>query len=358
MYQTLYEEVRGICRETGYPGDWPRHERCPCCAAPGISYFFKKIGISYWICKACKFVFVNPYPDDSTMDFIYNAGYYPAVRKYVEIPRALGNRANVSESMGSNFYFEIIDLVQRKKPAGKWLDVGGGIGNFLHCVQAQSAGYRVFLNEANREAAEFAARFYHLQVLPAGPEELRKDHAAFDIISMLAVLEHMNKPYDFLKAYLQVLGQEGLLVLNLPNYTRLNRLLSRQHSYVVIPPYHLSLFNSDNIRLLLGRCRELGNIEVHLTGDAAFKCKHLARMGETEDVRIPAPGSGRQELICRGEASPVEEMRFRAWQQLKKLKGSRGYLFFDKKISALLAKWDGTLFMNVTATRTGALSPE
>ena len=58
-------------------------------------------------------------------DIIYNAAYYPGVRKYIEIPRALGKLEDVSQSMAENFYFEIIDLVRKRKVTGKWLDVRG-----------------------------------------------------------------------------------------------------------------------------------------------------------------------------------------------------------------------------------------
>lgn len=269
------------------------------------------------------------------MEIIYNSSYYRAVRNHIEIPRALKYFDNVSQSIPDRHYFEVINLVKQKKQEGKWLDVGGGIGVFLNHLQKKSSRYSLFLNESNRDSTHFAHNFYNLNVLPLTPEQLLKNGQKFDIISMLAVLEHINKPYDFLLAYLDLLADDGLFVLTLPNYTFLNRLFSRQHSPNVIPPYHPSLFNADNIRILFERLNFLYKMEIHFSGESAFKFWHLAKWSEYSDVKIPMPGDLHQECFLRRQPSFCKKIIL------------KGFEFLDRRLSLILAKLDGGVFMHI-----------
>ena len=137
--------------ETGYPHQWPVHDTCPCCGSTRIKEYFYKYKINHWICKNCSFVFVNPYPDEHTIRRLYNASYYNAVREHIEIPKALMDGRDTSQSITDEYCHDIIDRILQIKKTGKWLDVGGGIGSFLHMVQAENSQYELFLNEWNEK---------------------------------------------------------------------------------------------------------------------------------------------------------------------------------------------------------------
>lgn len=305
MYKTLHEEIYGICFvETGYPSKWVRHDACPCCGSGKIFYFFDKFNIAHWSCKACNFVFVNPYPDDPVVKRLYNASYYPSVRQYIEIPKALKGIEDASESMGASHYREVIGLISKYGNRGAWLDVGGGIGTFLHLVKKQLPDFTLYLNETNEHAAGFARGHYGLNVLSFSPSEMIERGLHFNVITMLSVLEHANGPRNFIKDYANLLQPGGVFLICVPHYTTLNRIFSKQYSYNVIPPYHLCFFNKRNLKIMVERAFSFEKVEIMDAGTAAFSFTHLARLSP-DDIVVPDRECEEQEIIYKSSLSPA-----------------------------------------------------
>jgi hypothetical protein len=339
-YVTLRQEIEDICfNQKSYFSKWPLHESCPCCGSSAIGYYFSKYKMAHWVCRSCKFVFLNPYPNPTILERLYNASYYPAVRKYIEIPKAMKGDRDASLSLSSEIYRDIILFIGKCKLDGKWLDVGGGIGSFLNYVRSLYPRFDLFLNEKNKDAHVFAQDFYGLRVFSETPETLFKNGIRFDIITILSVLEHTSHPLEFIKSYTALLNPGGLLVINIPRLSPLNRWISKGSSSNIIPPYHLSFFNEKNILLLLSRVGGLTSFNLWQCGPKAFSLSDVMQIGEYFDIETPQCEMASPKCIQVKPYTPLKD------KLVNKLAS------YDHLFDPLIRKIDGRLFLNIVATK-------
>jgi SAM-dependent methyltransferase len=94
------------------------------------------------------------------------------------------------------------------------LDVGCATGGFLAFFKAK--GWSVMGIEPDKEAREFAIRNENLDVFDE-EKLLNFGNKRFDVISMWHVLEHVPFPKDRLKVLKDLLNDDGLLVVAIPN---------------------------------------------------------------------------------------------------------------------------------------------
>jgi len=289
QYKSINEEIDSVCfREGGYPNGWLRHQHCPCCLSTRIISAFLKFNLEHWVCGECDFVFLNPYPPPQLLDRLYNAAYYPAVRRFVELPKAKAGREDAALfSYPISVMLRIIEEARSSVGTGRWLEVGGGIGSFAHLVQQRLPDWSVFFNETNRVSLDAAREAYGLATLSDSPAELKARGLEFDVISAIDVLEHTPDPCEFVRQYLQVLRPGGILVIGVPRFSRLNRLISQESSSAVIPPYHLSLFNEHNLVRLLNRAGPFENVRVWVDGIPAFTLLDFVKTWQHWDIKVP-----------------------------------------------------------------------
>lgn len=290
-FKTLNSEIKFLCFEKlDYPKNWRYAKFCPVCGKMNIVFFFQKFGMSYNKCKKCNFVFLNPYPAQEMIFDLYNSQYYNSVREYIEIPRALMSKLSSSISVEINDYSSIYDVVSDIINRGKWLDVGGGIGSFLNLVSQKTDNFELYIIETNERSAEFAQKHFGVKVIKSDICALENEGMKFDVLSLLSVIEHISEPLEFLEKCVKIINPGGLLVVNTPRYSSLNRLISKESSYNVIPPYHVSLFNEKNLVKYLINRTELKLNRIWCSGHNAFSLIDLLHLSEYCDVKIPEKG--------------------------------------------------------------------
>ncbi len=100
------------------------------------------------------------------------------------------------------------------KPAGKkLLDVGANTGFFV--AEAIKAGFDAIGIEPNKFAAGYASR-NNIPVKEATVQNFSFGYK-FDVITILSVLEHMEKPAEVLSKLNGYLADGGILVVEVPN---------------------------------------------------------------------------------------------------------------------------------------------
>jgi len=286
--KTLREEIAALCvGKGGYPHAWPRHPACPCCGSGSLRPAFAKFGFEHKRCDACGFVCVDPYPPDDVASALYGGRYYTNVRELFELPRAKRGGEATPFSVPNSTLADIAMRATNKRRFGRWLDVGGGLGVFGNLIAQVAPGWDVAINEFNPRSVEIANELYGLKTLANTASELLAKGETFDVISSVAVLEHVANPFQFVKDYARLLKPGGTLVTVVPNFTRLNATVSRGSSANVVPPFHLSLFNSSNLRRLLERSALFSEITVEDSGIPAFSLIQHVDFGEHWDVLIP-----------------------------------------------------------------------
>lgn len=310
---TLFEEIHQVCAASGYPQLWPRHEACPCCgAADAIAPAFEKIGLAHSTCRACDFVFVNPYPPSAVLDRLYAGAYYTGVRNWIEREKARQGRFDAATfSFPTPILERLIANAAQQRSTGRWLDVGGGIGALASLVARRLPEWTVLLHEVNEEAAGLAYPDPAFTVTSGSLAELGRGSERFDVVSSISVLEHVPEPAAFLEQQAALLRPGGMLVIGVPRFSPLNRLVSRANSANVIPPFHVSLFDEGNLRRLIERKRLGDIVETSVDGPAAFQVAHFRDHWSYWDVAIPTAPRESPEGFQR-EPYPPELAEFMA----------------------------------------------
>ncbi len=343
--ETLEDEVHQICFVEGhYPQGWPRHEGCPCCDARERHPLFEKYGMSHALCASCGFVFLDPYPPDALLERLYNAAYYPGVRRFVELPKARAGHRGALFSFPDGVLQRIIAHARTAASTGAWLEVGGGLGHFAHLIKETLPGWRVVLNDMNRDSQAFAAQVYGLEVIGGALESTAFDGQQFDVISMMAALEHVPQPLALLTAMVQRLRPGGFLVIGVPRFSPLNRLISHDASPSVTPPYHVSHFDEHTLAKLFQRVPQLdaASAVTWVDGDNAFRLIDLVKTWPYWRIEVPtverdAPRS-----------AMVRPYPPRLERQLEALAAA------DATVTEVIGQLDGGMYLTMIARRAPA----
>ncbi|RYF27844.1 MAG: methyltransferase domain-containing protein, partial [Comamonadaceae bacterium] len=248
-YRTLREEIEAVCiGRGGYPEAWPRHQSCPACGSGALAPLFEKYGFNHSRCDACGFVCVDPFPPDSVLAELYAGAYYTRTRQLFELPLLRQGGKMTPFSAPADVLAKIVENATGDVASGSWLDVGGGLGAFAGLVKSKRPDWTVALNELNPESGALAKSLFDLEVLDGDPQTLRAQGLLFDVVSSVAVLEHIPEPEAFLARYAALVKPGGWLVTVVPQFSRLNAEISQDSSPNVVPPFHVSLFGEEALR--------------------------------------------------------------------------------------------------------------
>ena len=114
----------------------------------------------------------------------------------------------------SRFLLEQINFIRPEK--GRLLDVGFGYGFFL--LDAQRDGWDVYGTDLSNVSIDFARKENHLKnVWCVDLPELRLPKNSLNVINMTNVLEHVPFPTKTLKECYDLLAENGVLVVRVPN---------------------------------------------------------------------------------------------------------------------------------------------
>lgn len=286
---TLRGEIEAVCfGEGGGPDQWPRHERCPACAQGKLSPVFSKYGFTHARCAGCGFVCVDPFPPDLVLRKLYSGAYYTRTRELFELPLLKKGGAGTPFSAPPEVLHGIVTRATAEHKSGTWLDVGGGLGAFANLIQQMRPNWKVTLNELNARSVEIATSLFSLDAVADDPKTLLATGEQFDVVSSVAVLEHIPEPYEFLASYAQLVRPGGWLVTAVPHFSDLNATLSQGASANVVPPFHVSLFNEEGLSRLISRIPGLELSSIEQAGPAAFDLIHHPDTGDYWDITIPS----------------------------------------------------------------------
>jgi SAM-dependent methyltransferase len=282
---------------------------------------------------------VNPVPRDDVLDSLYNASFYTFTRRYIEMEKARRGDDYVSTSLPRDAALEIIDRAVKIVEHGRWLDVGGGTGSFLHLVQARyPLRFEAALLDHNAASAEFARTHYGLPTLDALPD----GHGArYDVVSLIAILEHVPRPFELLSALDRILSPGGVIAISVPRLPRLAWLYRQEYPFF-LPPYHLSMFDVGAIRTML---RRIGYeiFDVWETGDPALWFTYLFPLSSRSDLRIPQRAGDRLESFHDPALTVVE--RAIGWACAK----------VDALTESVRVAIDGRVMLNLICRRAAAV---
>jgi ubiquinone/menaquinone biosynthesis C-methylase UbiE len=153
-------------------------------------------------CDACGYVFDSPRPSLAEV-----AAFYSQPAKY---------DSWLKEQLARDALWQrrLRKLLPRKAE-GNLLDIGAGIGQFLH--HARPYFTRVAGTEVSASAIRIAREKYGIELCPGQAEELNMPVGSFDNITLFHVLEHVPDPVRLISRCQELLRPRGVLAIAVPN---------------------------------------------------------------------------------------------------------------------------------------------
>lgn len=252
--------------------------KCDICANPDIAVLDKQSSISR--CFRCGYVFDNPRPKQQEI-----VDYYSRSDKY--------NEWIEEEYARDVLWNRRLRKMKKYAMSGTLLDVGTGIGQFLH--HARSHFTEVYGTEVSDSAVDIARSKYGLKVLKGSLENIDFKGVTFDNISLFHVLEHVLSPKQVITTCHSLLNKNGVLFVAVPNdlfliekkMSRLRRCLGFKASEEAsssfqkirfdgtMPEIHLSHFTPTTLKYLLANS---GFQILEMSLDPAYAASGLRRV--------------------------------------------------------------------------------
>ncbi|MCR4337987.1 MAG: class I SAM-dependent methyltransferase [Candidatus Omnitrophica bacterium] len=190
-------------------------------------------------CQDCHLVFIHPPPEAKFLKAHYNDEEY--YREWIEkqMPRRIV------------MWGQRLKDLQRHRSHGRLLDIGCGLGTFLHL--AKKEGFQVEGTEISRFACQFSEEQYGIKPFQGYLQDARFPSGHFDIVSLWHVLEHLHNPQEVLKEIHRILKPGGLFVVAVPH---LNNYIM-QWAYRIAKGKKLVLFSVEDKELHLYHYSEI-----------------------------------------------------------------------------------------------------
>jgi SAM-dependent methyltransferase len=192
---------------------------CPACGAAYSKPAYRVDSFKIVKCKSCGLVYLQNPPDSDDLYEQYYDRTYQDPANY----RSGSPDLHLAEQWSIND--QRLRALKQFKSGGRLLDIGCGYGYFLK--SAVAAGYDVFGIDISKKAVEYAVNFLNVSAIVSTIDEL-KDKAAqkFQIITLWHVLEHYIDPYQTLQSVRNLLAQDGICIIEVPNLKSLKFMLS------------------------------------------------------------------------------------------------------------------------------------
>lgn len=222
------------------------HIDCPICERDETELLFNKDSLSVVACKTCRLRYVNPRVDRQTLEEGYSEAYYPP-DKVERIRTDSMEWLQMSE--------RLTELEKQHHGKGRLLDVGCGIGTFLHL--ARERGWESYGVDPSKSGSDFAQEVHKLDVQCGDLFDADFPSAHFDAITLYHVLEHISELNPFLSELRRILKpasaeeKAGTLVIEVPNGEGLQSRLQKADWPYVHPRDHLYYFSAHSLPKLL-----------------------------------------------------------------------------------------------------------
>ncbi len=137
---------------------------------------------------------------------------------------------------------------------GKILDIGCGYGSFLKEMQQRK--WQIEGIEVSKTGRKHAREKFGIELFDKSLEDLALPDAAYDVVTLIYVIEHILDPSEMLKEVKRILKPGGLLLLRWPHTTPIVKLLGQLANRLDLyhTPYHLYDFSPSTIKKLTGVC--------------------------------------------------------------------------------------------------------
>lgn len=229
------------------------HSVCPLCTSDAVhreitakDHSITGEPFELWRCDDCDFLFTQNAPLPA------NAGRYYRGEAYIShsdnqkgIVNKLYHRAR-DFMLGQKY--RLVDRFARGK---RLLDYGTGTGYFTDFMVRK--GYVAEGIEIDAEARKYGAEKFGITVYPT--EHLFEGAAErpYDAVTLWHVLEHLYDPERYLRRFYEVLSQEGVLIIAVPNHKSRDAAIFGPDWAAYDVPRHLWHFSPGTLRKMVAK---------------------------------------------------------------------------------------------------------
>lgn len=203
-------------------------------------------------CLTCGFAFVNPRPSMKFIEAFYSAGGHgdwtladnvtaeSILQKEKEFPNSTKDAERI---------FSTVDTLGLSSGRRRLLDVGCGYGFFSR--EALARGFTVDAMELAPRERELAREMTGQEPLATTFEDFIHEENYYSMILMSQILEHARDAVGWVNKARNLLADEGMLVIAVPNFEGIFRWVMQENEPYIIPPAHLNYFARKSLTLLL-----------------------------------------------------------------------------------------------------------
>ena len=222
------------------------NNKCPWCGS-------EKAQINLWLrdefltheefhlceCLSCGLQYTMPRPSQDKIGQYYQSDEY-----YSHKENKKGFIPRLYEKVKSRNLKKKYKLATGQMKPGTLLDIGCGVGDFLHTAEAK--GWQCTGIEPSEDAKAIARQRTHAELFSSEAQEQFPDDS-FDLITMWHVLEHVDNLDWQVEQLQRLIKPSGRIVIAVPNYKSYDGQFYKELWAAYDVPRHLSHFNKTTI---------------------------------------------------------------------------------------------------------------
>ena len=164
-------------------------------------------------------------------------------------------------------------LATKGLTVGKLLDIGCGVGDFLHT--AEEKGWECIGVEPSEEAKAIARKRIKANVVDSADLEQMAGQS-FDVITMWHVLEHVDNLKWQVEQLQRLIKPGGRIVIAVPNYKSYDGQYNKEHWAAYDVPRHLNHFNKSVINKIF----KSKGLQLQVTDKLIWDAYYISFMSE------------------------------------------------------------------------------
>lgn len=233
--------------------DQTKLDSCPICSSSIKSWRNKVVGSEQYqmdTCTSCGFAFVNPRPSISFLMQFYSSSGHGGNHDLLTIDSLLmREKISPNSTIDAKRMISTIDNLTVRKNQIRFLDVGCGFGFFSR--EALLNGYDVTALELAEIEGSVAQELLGINPIKSSFEDFSLSDHKFNVVLMSQILEHAHDVNLWVSKAKNLLADDGILAIALPNFGSIFRLILQENEPYICPPAHLNFFNPFSLSRLL-----------------------------------------------------------------------------------------------------------
>lgn len=221
-------------------------KQCNFCHNADSVLLYKKEGFDIVQCTHCGLIYVDNPPNPPELAKYYEEEYYTGGNDKVFSNYIAEKKERV------NYFRKQLKKIKKIIRAGELLDVGCAAGFFL---EAAKNDFKVTGIEISDYSSTYAREALKHNVITGTLFNAKFPDNHFDIITMWDVIEHIDKPREYLEEIHRILKKGGVIVISTGDIDSMNAKIKQDKWELLAPPWHLYYFSR---KVLVSKMEELG----------------------------------------------------------------------------------------------------